>query len=134
MEVSREEFDKIVGQILSERPPSRGDDLLGMQIDFDLHLGGSDVFDDVDVIQASDPKNLLVARCKPASSDATPQELEAELKRIWTQDIRYRFYEAHTLDHAADKVRLHGVTVVSEDGFFVTASISVDLGPAGALG
>ena len=127
LRVSPEEFERAFEQTLDSVRPSSGDDLLGMQIDFDAYLEDSDLLIDVYVRSTNNPKELIQAHCKRANSSIRIEALEAEIERIWSEQLRYRHYERHTLSRGEDEVRLNGLTVIDKRVFFVSASIVVAL-------
>jgi len=104
--------------------PSAGHDLLGMQMDFDAYWYGSDLLADATIEATGDAENMLNVRAS-AMPEASDDEIESELVRIWTERLRYGYRDAHYVTRTADAIVLHAVTQIGPDGFVVTATVTV---------
>jgi hypothetical protein len=104
--------------------PSSGDNLLGMQMDFDAYLFMSEALDNVQVASTGDPENLLdvTAIARPGVGD---DEIAEALVLVWTQDLRYGYAESHVITQGLEGVILRAVTKIGPKGFYVTATVSV---------
>ena len=62
---------------------------------------------------------------RSASGDA--DAIGAGLAGTWEEDLRYRHYAGYTIETASDHVTLRAVTQIAPGGFWVTATVRVDL-------
>jgi Phospholipase_D-nuclease N-terminal len=107
--------------------PSGGDDLLGIELDTDARLAGSDLLDadSVEVERhAGNPEELIVARCTPAE-DVNFEQAAAEIERIWVDLLRYRFFESHEFTTKEDRSVFQFVTQIERGGMYVTGTIEL---------
>jgi hypothetical protein len=111
-------------ELIGGAEPSSSYDLLGMQMDFDAYWFGSEALDNVQVISTGDPDNLLdvTATARPGIGD---DEVVDELVRIWTENLRYGYAEAHVVTRGPEGVTLRAVTKIGPQGFYVTATVTV---------
>jgi hypothetical protein len=121
-DVARFEADRAA--LIDGSEPSAGDDLLGMQMDFDAYWFMSEVLEDVVVSSTGAAENLLDVRAnaRPGVSD---DEIESDLVRVWTEKLRYGFAEAHVVTRTPEAVVLRAVTKIGPDGFYVTGTVTV---------
>lgn len=108
---------------MASGPASGGDNLLGMQMDFDVYWDRSSLLRDVVVTrtESSDPLLSVTATSVPGVNDA---EIKHELVRIWAE-VSYTYRTACVTQSDDDEVRLEAVTQVGPGGLFVTASVIV---------
>ena len=80
-------FEADRAALIDGSEPSAGDDLLGMQMDFDAYWFMSEVLADVAVTSTGVAENLLDVRAnaRPWVSD---EEIESDLVRVWTEILR----------------------------------------------
>ena len=107
-------------------PPSGGDDLVGMEMDFFVLLGELEGVEDesVEVERTTHPECLLRASCRAARG--VPVEAAAEaVRHEWLTNLRYSYFESHRLKTDGDQAVLEFVTQISPDGFFVTGRVEV---------
>lgn len=131
--MDRESFEAERSAICASAPPSSGDDLLGMEIDFCAFLGdpayadddGPGVWRDMSVSRAEGAEWLISGQAEGRSQDA--EEIASALVRIWEERLRYGYRDAHTIVRTPDEVVLLGVTQIGPQGFWVTAEIRVRL-------
>jgi hypothetical protein len=107
-------------------PPSGGDDLLGMEIDFDAHLGELEEIDpdSVSVERTQHAETLIRVSCRAAKGVSLSVAADAVLS-AWKGRLRYGYKEAHHLRLAEHRADLRFVTQIDPHGFFVTASVTV---------
>lgn len=120
-------FAAVKREVIARHPPSRGANLLGMNLDFDYFLSRSPLLQDVNVRKTGEGTSLLEVRCKADTSDRSASEILAAIERIWMTDLRYEHFEAHTGHYSEDEAMLEFVTVIDDEAFYVTGSIRVDL-------
>jgi hypothetical protein len=49
----------------------------------------------------------------------------SDLRRIWLNDLRYSYAEAHYLEITDTGLQLDAVTRIAADGFYVTARVAI---------
>jgi hypothetical protein len=117
-------FETARRQIMESGEPSSGDDLLGMQMDFDVYLFECPGLATVKVTKTGSPDALLEARCvahRGASADA----IEEQIVHAWREDLCYGYREAHQVRRRNDTVQLDFVTQICDRGLYVTGAITV---------
>lgn len=119
-------FRRTALEIMKSGPPSGGDDLLGMEIDFDAYLGELDEIepDSVSVAHTQHPESLIRASCRAASGVSLSAAAHA-VQVAWNDKLRYDFKEAHYLRLSEGEAELRLVTQIDPHAFFVTASVTV---------
>jgi hypothetical protein len=122
--MERAAFDRMKAEIMRDCPPSGGDDLLGMEIDFTAYLGDLGVLDDAEARRTDDPQRLIVAT-GVAKPDATPEQVVAALDDVWSTKLRYSHREGHVITQEPGSVRLAAITRIAPGGFYVTAEVTV---------
>ncbi|WP_239145206.1 CPCC family cysteine-rich protein [Actinoplanes couchii] len=105
-------------------PPATADNLQGMAVDFDHYLWECPSIRDVVVVSGPDPDRQLTAHCRAESASA-PHRVAADVEQVWTRDLRYVHWEAHRVRLEPASVILDAVTVSSENGYRITATIVV---------
>ena len=130
--LSHDDFEQLRREICASGPASAGDDLLGMEIDFDAFLGdhaaadeGPGLWQDMAIQRHQGAQWLITGRASGRREDA--DAISAELARIWEERLRYRDRAEHTVETAPDHVTLRAVTQIAPGGFWVTATVQVDL-------
>jgi hypothetical protein len=120
---SDEWFSRAKSEIMSSGPPSDGDNLLGMQMDFDVYWDRSPLLRDVVVTRTESTDHLLAvtARSVPGVNDV---QLKHELVRIWA-DASYTYRTACATQSDDEEVRMEAVTQIEPSGLFVTSSVTV---------
>jgi uncharacterized protein YhdP len=120
-------------EICRSGPPSEGDNLLGMEIDFLTWLGDPiyadqphELLDDA-VVQRNERGEWLIDASATAKPGVTAGQFEVDLSTAWTQDLQYEYREAHTLLTEPTSVTLQAVTQIGPDDLWVTAQVRVAL-------
>lgn len=121
-------FQLTKARIMASSVQSRGDDFLGMQIDFDAYLEMTDVLDDVVVRPTGDVVSLLQVTAR-GRAGVPIGRIAAELEWVWLSELRYRYLEAHTIRSAESTVTLDFVTQIGSPGFYVTGAFEVHASP-----
>ena len=107
-------------------PPSAGDNLLGMEIDFDAYLGGLEALDEssISVRRTEHPEALIAAKCVAASGFSVAEAAEA-VRAAWLNSLRYNFHEAHHLAVSEDGAVLRLITQIGPSEFYVTGQVTI---------
>jgi len=128
--LSAEDFAAACRSIRTAGPPSWGDNLLGMEMDFFAYLDGAmsespPAWRDLAVHRFEDRDWLIEATARAEVTEAN--EIAASLVEIWETYLRYRYLEAHTLSTSEDRVVLEAITQAGPGQLWVTARVVVDL-------
>lgn len=118
-----EEFNKIKNQIISSFIPSSGDNLLGMEMDFDYYLEDSELFENVEIKQNFNKEELLVVLCK--SKNKLNKQLCDDITKIWNDYLKYNYKDAYIIIFDNNKIEFSFITQMSNAGLFVTGKIIV---------
>ncbi|WP_164842603.1 CPCC family cysteine-rich protein [Actinoplanes solisilvae] len=118
------EFIAAVRAIAGAAPAADPDNLSGISIDFDHYLWRCPSIREVAVSSSADPARPLTARCL-AESSASPRRVAEEITQAWQRDLRYAYWETHSVRITSTSVELHAATQVDKDGYFITAVILV---------
>ncbi|ADB35592.1 hypothetical protein Kfla_6600 [Kribbella flavida DSM 17836] len=126
-------FDEQKREICESGPPSDGDNLLGMEVDFLALLSDTtyadqphELWDDA-VVQRNERGEWLIDAAATAKPGVTAAQVEAALSTAWTQHLRYQYREAHTLRTEPASVTLQAVTQMDPADLWVTARVRVNL-------
>jgi hypothetical protein len=117
------DFETRRREIMGVAPPSRGDDLAGMYHDIEAYLSGSALLGGVEVRETGEAGNMLVGTCRAAVAAVAPEQVAAELERIWLERLRYGYREAHELTIEPRAVTLRFITQIDPGAFYVTGSL-----------
>jgi hypothetical protein len=126
-------FEEQRRAICRSGPPSEGDDLLGMEIDFLTWLGDTtNAFEphglwDEAVVERDERDEWLIDGSARAKAGVTADQVEAALAMVWTQELRYQYREVHTLVTESTLVTLMAVTQIGAEDFWVTARVRIAL-------
>ena len=130
--LSLNDFERLRQETCASGRASDGDDLLGMEIDFDAYLAGgvfpgapAALWQDMAVHRHDGALWLITGRATGRRDDAGA--IGAELARIWQEDLRYHYRAGHTIETGPGRVTLRAVTQIAPAGFWVTATVQVDL-------
>jgi hypothetical protein len=116
-------FEEAKARVAQAAEGSSGDNLVGMQIDFEHYLASSDLFVDIDVRTDPESAGILHASGKLLDPDLPVARLEGALIAIWQQYLRYRYFEAHEVTSTETATTLRFITQIEPAGFYVTGSI-----------
>jgi hypothetical protein len=130
--LSLDDFEQLRREICASGLASGGDDLLGMEIDFDAWLqgwadadGAPGLWQNMVVQRHQGAQWLITGRATGRREDA--DAIGAELARIWEECLRYPYRAGHTVETAPDQVTLRAVTQMAPGGLWVSAAVQVDL-------
>lgn len=128
--LSREDLATISAAVRADGPPSSGDNLLGIEMDFHAFLHGADsearpVWRDLAVRRLEDHDWLIEATARGDAAQAAT--IGARLVEIWESSLRYGHLEAHTLTTSPDRVVLEAITQSGPGQMWVTARVIVTL-------
>lgn len=120
---SDEWFSRAKSEVLASGPASDGDNLFGMQMDFDVYWDRSPLLRDVVVTRTASRDHLLsvTATSVPGVNDT---QIKHELVRMWAE-AGYTYRTACATESDDEEVRMEAVTQIGPGGLFVTASVTV---------
>lgn len=136
-------FREVTSAIMSGVPPSSGGNLAGMLEDVERRLSASGAFSAVTASLTARPMAMIQATCRPAVSGMSVANVRSELKRVWTERLRYRAFQSHVVVCSGRVVTLRGITgptdsctrladvspaSLADITYYVTVEIVVNLG------
>ncbi len=89
-----------------------GDDLLGFQIDMDVYLEESDLFEWIEVRPTGNAECMLKAKCSLKEGVSLTQASEG-VCNVWENFLRYSEFEAHTLEEMPNGFVFHFITTAT---------------------
>lgn len=119
------QFEILKREIVSSSFPSSGDNLTGMQVDFEYYLAASRLLRNVFVQSIGMEPGTLHAVADFSGSLEEVGELGNELRSIWLSQLRYGYLEAHEIISESNYTTLRFITQIDADGFYVTGRIRV---------
>lgn len=126
-QMTPDQLNKIKSRLSAQTRPSSSD-LEGIIVDLTYFLEKSDILKVLKVKKTGDLHQLIEVRCKLISRSASIAEVAAFVERVWTEDIAYRDFEAHTLYYSTDELTLDFITGAEFPNryIYVTGRIIVD--------
>jgi hypothetical protein len=102
--------------------PGSPQDLAAVEDAFRDLLIHSGLFEDVEVERTDNPDELVIAVCtfRPFY---TERDVANRLEVIWSDRVRYPFWEAHALRTFDDHVELEAASRIGPEGHYVTVHI-----------
>ena len=128
-----QEFEVARLEICASGPPSDGDNLLGMEMDFCAYLGDPAFANEDPGLWAgmsvwrAEGTDWLV-RGAARSKRSLASEISTFLAGVWTENLRYEHREEHVVTMTPDEVSLRAVTQAAPSGLWVTALVQIELG------
>jgi hypothetical protein len=117
-------IERVIDEVIRRLPPSDGDNLLGFQIDADHFLGECDALASVEVERSSDIRSLLNASAILADHVSSLHDISQALFAVW-QSLYYPHFHASAIHWYREATILRFLTVISDDGYFVTGTVTV---------
>jgi hypothetical protein len=108
--------------IQSNAAPGKGPELEDMERTLRAVLMDSGVFEEVEVEHTDDPDQLVIALCqfRPFYTEA---DVAARLEEIWSDRVRYPFWEAHAVRTGDDFVEFEAASRAGQNGHYVTVHL-----------
>jgi hypothetical protein len=124
--VTTVDFRAAVLRVMQDGFPSSGDNLLGMEMDFDGYLAQVEEIDpdSITVRSTQNAECLIRASCRAAPAADLTSAAEA-VERAWMDVLRYSHLEAHDLRNDGESVLLEFVTQIRPSGFYVTGRVEI---------
>jgi hypothetical protein len=121
-----DEFRERALAIMQDGTPSTGDNLLGMEIDFDVRLGDLPAVDSdsVKVGTTGHAERLLDAACTVADGFTLDAAMEA-ISTVWLGDLRYPYIEVHHWSPGPTAARMRFITQMGPKRMYVTGDVTV---------
>jgi hypothetical protein len=120
------EFRQAVVRAMQSGPPSQGDNLLGMEIDFEVYLEDLTEIEEssISVARTNNHESLIVTACTAAAGVSLRTAAQA-VRRASLGPLRYEFHEAHGLTVSNDQAVLRFVTQMGPGELFVTGQVTI---------
>lgn len=125
-QMNDDEFRVRALAIMRDGTPSSGDDLLGMEIDFDVRLGDLPAVDSdsLTVRTTGHAERLVDATCRAADGFTLDAAIEA-ISRVWLDDLRYPYLEAHYWSSEPALARMRFIAQMGPQRVYVTGDVAV---------
>jgi hypothetical protein len=116
------QYHRLRNAIQVNASPGRGADLDRFQDRLSELLEDSGLFEEVEVEHTDDPDQLVIALCTFAPP-TTEAAVAATLERIWSDRLRYPFWEAHATLVADGHVELEAASRAGQLEHYVTVHL-----------
>lgn len=116
------QFHKMRRAVQVNAFPGSGPELAPVEASLRDLLMASGLFEEVEVEHTDDPDQLVIALCKfrPFYTEA---DVARRLEHIWSDRVRYPFWEAHAIHVEDDHVEFEAATRHSSSGHYVTVHL-----------
>lgn len=126
IEEAREEFNRHREEVRRECDPPKGEPRRALEAEFRQAFERSPLFSNVTLKRVDDPVFHLRVYCT-ASHEATVEELERELRRLWLEELRHDpGVEAHILERGAGSLVLDAVTSPALGEYYLSVRVRVE--------
>ncbi len=115
-------FHRVRTAIQDNASPGRGEQLTAVETALRDMLMSSGVFEAVEVEQTEDPDQLVIALCQ-FRPFYTERDVARRLEEIWSDKVRYPFWESHGMHTADGYVEFEAASRPSETGHYVTVHL-----------
>jgi hypothetical protein len=102
--------------------PGTSADLEVLEHTISDQLMESGLFEEVEVEHTDNPDQLVIALCK-FRPFCTERDVAKRLETIWSDRVRYPFWEAHALRTNEDEVEFDAASRISPEGHYVTVHV-----------
>jgi hypothetical protein len=115
-------FHRVLSEIQGDARPGTGDALETVEGTLRDLLMNSGFFEEVEVQHTDDPDRLVSALCRFRPL-FTEHDVAERLEQIWSDRVRYPFWEAHAIRTSADHVEFEAASRVGPQGHYVTVHL-----------
>ena len=115
-------FHRVRTGIQVNASPGTGPELTAVESTLRSMLMASGLFEEVEVEHTADPDRLVIALCQ-FRPFLTEQDVATGLEEIWSDRVRYRFWEAHAVRTKNGHVEFEAASRASEVGHYVTVHL-----------
>lgn len=112
-------FNRLRSAIQVNASPGIGADLEVVEVNLREFLLSSGVFEEVEVEHTDDPDQLVIALCQ-FRPFYTERDVAERLEEIWSDRVRYPFWEAHAVRTHHDLVEFEAASRMGPSGRYVT--------------
>jgi hypothetical protein len=116
------QFYRLRTAIQGNASPGRAADLVAVESTLRDVLMDSGLFEEVEVEHTDDPDGLVIALCRFRPL-CTERDVASRLEKIWADEVRYPFWEAHAILAHPDHVELEAASRVGPAGHYVTVHL-----------
>lgn len=125
VESVNDDFGRAVLRVMADGPPSSGDNLLGMEMDFFIRLGDLEEIDSDSVeVKRTGSAECLIRACRAASGVSLGAAAD-DVRREWLLNLRYNHFEAHRVRTEPTSAALEFVTQIGPGSFYVTGRVEI---------
>jgi hypothetical protein len=116
------QFHRMRSAIQVNASPGRPADVALVEANLRAMLMDSGLFEEVEVERTDDVDQLVIALCqfRPTCTEA---DVAARLEAIWSDRVRYPFWEAHAIRTHDDHVEFEAASRQSHHGHYVTVHL-----------
>ena len=115
-------FHRVRTAIQENASPGSGAELESVESTLREMLMSSGVFEEVEVEHTDDPDQLVIALCQ-FRPFYTERDVAERLEEIWSDRVRYSFWEAHAILTEDDVVELEAASRIGPVGHYVTVHL-----------
>jgi hypothetical protein len=115
-------FHRVRTGIQVNASPGTGPELSAVESTLREVLMSSGLFEQVEVGATSDPDRLVIALCQFLPF-LTEQDVATRLEAIWSDRVRYPFWEAHAVRTENGHVEFEAASRASQQGHYVTVHL-----------
>ncbi len=115
-------FHRVRTGIQVNASPGTGPELTAVESTLRSVLMASGLFEEVEVEHTTDPDRLVIALCQ-FRPFLTEHDVATGLEEIWSDRVRYRFWEAHAVSTDDGHVEFEAASRASELGHYVTVHL-----------
>lgn len=115
-------FHTLRSGVQANASPARGPALVAMEGLLRDSLKSTGIFDSVEVEHTEDPDQLIVALCQ-YRPNLTEDQVALTVEHLWDGEVRYPFWEAHSMRVDDDFVEFEGASRDGPVGRYVTVHL-----------
>jgi hypothetical protein len=115
-------FHRVRTGIQVNASPGTGPELTAVESTLRAVLMQSGLFEEVEVEHTADPDRLVIALCK-FRPFLTEQDVAARLEELWSDRVRYPFWEAHAVRTDDGHVEFEAASRSSQVGHYITVHL-----------
>lgn len=115
-------FHRVRTGIQVNASPGTGPELTAVESTLRDVLMTSGLFEDVEVEHTADPDRLVIALCR-FRPFLTEQDVASRLEEIWSDRVRYPFWEAHAVRTDDGHVEFEAASRSGQVGHYVTVHV-----------
>ena len=116
-------METVINSIISQVPPTSGDDLLGFEMDCGA-LFDDEKFRSVEVVTSKSPESIFNIEIQIEKSIDSIQELTEIIRNLY-QKIEYNEFSMHGTKWLKENLEFRFLTMPRNNSYFVTGTVKV---------